>query len=351
MSTENFDNLSREELIARLTKAENQVEKLFEINKIKDVAFANVCRESGSALNTLGELIDTKSERYDRFTQKYIDEHTSSNKSWVSSYIEGFLKEGEILQTDKKKLEDIVISASFLDITEGSIYAKALIIAPETYGKEALKIIERAGRYDPHVVHYDDGRDYDHYPEDPKHKPELFKETVQHFLNITVEDPFDFGANEVVAARAMGLLSQVLKTESYEHNYDDEKFFNESLNSMMYKSYLPHCDVAAEIAKQGIIPIDASKLSSKSFIEHIKSPDIQEKDGGASYFNKTMDEIIRPIAKSGAFNEELKSNKEGFLHELKNELPDNLKPEMETFINDLRSNLEISNKNRSKIKM
>ena len=349
MSNENFDNLSREELIARLTKAENQVEKLFEINKSKDVSFSSACREAGSVIHSLSELIDKNHERYDQFTQKYIDGHISSNKESTEAYINAVLREGEIFPADKKKLEDIVISASFLDITEGSIYANAIMIAPDTYGKEALKIIERAGRYDPVVHHYDDGRDYDRYPEDPKHKPELFKETVQHFLNITVEDPFSFGHNEVEVSKAMGLLSQVLKTESYDYNYDDEKFFNESLNSIIYHSYLPHCDGAVEIAKQGIIPIDASKLSSKSFIEHINSPYIQEKDSGLSYFNETMDKIIRPIAKSGTFDEEIKSNKEGFLHELKNGLPDNLKPEMETFINDLRSNIEVKNKNKFKI--
>lgn len=58
MSNENFDNLSREELIARLTKAENQVEKLFEINKSKDVSFSSACREAGSVIHSLSELID-----------------------------------------------------------------------------------------------------------------------------------------------------------------------------------------------------------------------------------------------------------------------------------------------------
>lgn len=351
MSTENFDNLSREELIARLTKAENQVEKLFEINNSKDVSFSNACREAGSVVHSLSGMIDKNHERYDQFTQKYIDEHISSNKGWTEAYIQAFLREGELFPADKKKLEDIVISASFLDITEGSIYANAIMIAPDTYGKEALKIIERAGRYDPVVYHYDDGRDYDHYPEDPKHKPELFKETVQHFLNITVEDPFSFASNEADAAKGMGLLSQVLKTESYEHNYDDEKFFNESLNSIIYGSYLPQCKGVAEIAQQGIIPVDISKLSSKSFIEYINNEYTQKKDGGVSYFNETMNEVIIPIAKSGAFNEELKSGKEGFLHNIKNGLPENLKPEMEAFINGLRNDLTSSNINRSRPKV
>ena len=351
MSNENFDNLSREELIARLTKAENQVEKLFEINKSKDVSFSSACREAGSVIHSLSELIDKNHERYDQFTQKYIDGHISSNKESTESYINALLREGEIFPADKKKLEDIVISASFLDITEGSIYANAIMIAPDTYEKEALKIIERAGRYDPVVHHYDDGRDYDRYPEDPKHKPELFKETVQHFLNITVEDPFSFASNEAEAAKGMGLLSQVLKTKSYEHNYDDEKFFNESLNSIIYGSHLPQCKGVAEIAKQGIIPVDISKLSSKSFIEYINNEYIQKKDGGVSYFNETMNDVIIPIAQSGAFNEELKSGNEGFLHNIKNGLPDNLKPEMENFINDLRSNLEVSNINRNRPKL
>lgn len=350
MSTENFDNLSREELIARLTQAENQVEKLFEINKSKDVSFSNSCRDSGSVIRSLSEIIDKNHEKYDQFTQKYIDEHISSNKGWTEAYIKAFLREGDVLPADKKKLEDIVISASFLDITEGSIYANAIMIAPDTYGKEALKIIERAGRYDPVVHHYDDGRDYDHYPEDPKHKPELFKETVEHFLNLTVEDPFDFGSNEVEVSKAMGLLSQVLKTESYEHNYDDEKFFNESLNSIIYGSSLSQSQGVVEIAKQGIIPVDISKLNSKSFIEHINSDYVQNKDGGVSYFNETMNEVIKPIAKSGAFNEELKSGKEGFLHNIKNGLPDNLKPEMEVFINGLRNDLTSSNTNRNRPK-
>ena len=64
-----------------------------------------------------------------------------------------------------------------------------------------------------------------------------------------------------------------------------------------------------------------------------------------------MDEIIKPIAKSGTFNEELKSGKEGFLHNIKNGLPDNLKPEMEAFINSLSNDLKSSNTNRNRPKV
>lgn len=338
MSTENFDNLSKEELIARLTKAEDNIEKIFKINKNKDVSFLNSCQEVGRAINYLEELIEPDTQKYDDFSKRIVKEHKESHKSYVSSYISSVFEESSIFPFNKAKLDDLTMSAYYADITEGGVYAKAIIESPDTYGKIALNIIERAGRYDPQVYHYDDGRDYDHYPEDPKYKPELFKETVQYFLDITVNNIFDFGGNIVEASKGMGILSQVLKTESYEHNFDDEKFFEDSIKEIAYSPILSDCIGVVEIAKQGILPVDLNLLSTKSFIDTLKSP--YEKDGGISRFNNTMKDIIAPLAKAGVFNEELKSNKKGFLHTLKNDLPENLKPEMDAFLVQLNNDLK-----------